>query len=223
MGLWKVSGAALGALSQSLACSEGGDKKSTVALLLPLSFQLWVLPLRPEPDHPACSQGVETSRGHGAHRTLNSTRYTRSVRRGESPNTYTAPSHPLGTYCPCSHQEGSEVMGGPEGRGQGQLARQLGGKGLLTEGPRTPRRSSGKLGRGWKLLFPAEWARGLRQSGRLGAKFSRVPSSKCLTFSENYCGSHTRSLGSCSKSSALEAARSGQAGSCPRSADRTAW
>lgn len=97
------------------------------------------------------------------------------------------------------------------------------GKGLLTEGPRTPRRSSGKLGRGWKLLFPAEWARGLRQSVRLGAKFSRVRSSKCLTFSENYCGSHTRSLGSCSKSSALEAARSGQAGSCPRSADRTAW
>lgn len=223
MGLWKVSGAALGALSQSLACSEGGDKKSTVALLLPLSFQLWVLPLRPEPDHPACSQGVETSRGHGAHRTLNSTRYTRSVRRGESPNTYTAPSHPLETYCPVRTKRGQRSWVAQKAEVKGSWPGSSVGKGLLTEGPQTPRRSSGKLGRGWKLLFPAEWARGLRRSGRLGAKFSRVPSSKCLTFSENYCGSHTRSLGSWSKSSALEAARSGQAGSCPRSADPTAW
>lgn len=196
MGLWKVSGAALGALSQSLACSEGGDKKSTVALLLPLSFQLWVFPRRPEPDHPACSQGVETSRGHGAHRTLNSTRYTRSV-RGESHPTRTQPLRiRWEPTAPVRTKRGQRSWVAQKAEVKGSWPGSSVGKGLLTEGPRTPRRSSGKLGRGWKLLFPAEWARGLRQSGRLGAKFSRVPSSKCLTFSENYCGSHTRSLGS---------------------------
>lgn len=46
------------------------------------------------------------------------------------------------------------------------------------------------------MLFPAEWARGLRQPGRRGAKFRRVRSSKCLAFSENYRGSHTGSLDS---------------------------
>lgn len=54
MDLWEVSGAAQGALSQSLACSEGGDKRSAVALLF--SFQLWVLPLR-EPDQPSLQPG----------------------------------------------------------------------------------------------------------------------------------------------------------------------
>lgn len=46
------------------------------------------------------------------------------------------------------------------------------------------------------MLFPAEWARGLRQPGRRGAKFRRVRSSKCLAFSENYRGSHSGSLDS---------------------------
>lgn len=98
-----------------------------------LSFKLWVFPRR-EPDHPTCSQGVETPKGSRCTRDSNSTLHTRSVHRGESPNTHTTPSHPLGTYWHCSHQEGSEVMGGPEGRGQGQLARELGRKGALNRG-----------------------------------------------------------------------------------------
>lgn len=42
-------------------------------------------------------------------------------------------------------------------------------------------------------------------------------------FRKTIADPHTRSLDSCSKSSSLEAARPGQAGSCPGGADRTAW
>lgn len=97
------------------------------------------------------------------------------------------------------------------------------GKGLLTEGPRTP---TAELREGWQRLevaFPCRVGARPKAARLPGAKFGRVPSSKCLAFPENYRGSHTRSLGSCSKNSALEAARPGQAGFCPGGTDRTAW
>lgn len=61
----KFPGPAQGALSQSLACSEGGDKKSAVTLLLsPSSFGSF---LGREPDHPACSRGDRDSQRPTVH------------------------------------------------------------------------------------------------------------------------------------------------------------
>lgn len=140
------------------------------------------------------------------------------------PNTHTAPWHPRGTSWPCSHQEGSEVTGGPEAEVKGSWPGSSAGKGLLTEGPRTP---TAELREAWQRLEAAFPCRvGARPKGSRAAVGPSSAGSRAQSawlFRKTIADPTTRSLDSCSKSSSLEAARPGQAGSCPGGADRTAW
>lgn len=99
----------------------------------PLSFKLWVFPRR-EPDHPACSQGVETPKGSRC--TVHCT-----------PAPCVVESHPTRTqplrirWEPTSTvrtKRGQRSWVAQKAEVKGSWPGSSAGKGILTEGPRTP-------------------------------------------------------------------------------------
>lgn len=173
MDLGEVSGAAQGALSQSLACSEGGDKRSAVALLF--SFQLWVLPLR-EPDQPSLQPGGRDSE--------NSTVPTRLLTVHSTPAPCVVDSHAVCTQLIrilwattglVRTKRGQRSWVAQEAEVKGSWPGSSAGKGLLTKGPRTA-----EPGEAWwrlEVAFPCRvGARPKGSWGRGGAKFGRVRS-----------------------------------------------